>query len=183
MNLFKGRGGGGGGGKSPQGKVCPNGHVMHPSWSTCPYCAEMAQQVAGAPVNMPPAGATSMINIDEISGGSEKGEKKRKGPVCGWVVALNGQHMGEDFRLRPGKNTFGTAADCDIVLTDKKISRKHAVIRYESGTFILNDLDSSNGTFVNDEKVTKQELIDNDTIRLGDIEFEFKARAMREKRD
>ena len=37
--------------------------------------------------------------------------------------------------------------------------------------------------FVNDEKVQKHDLIDNDIIKLGDIEFEFKCRAMREKRE
>lgn len=173
VGLFKGK-------PKAQGKVCPNGHVMHPSWSTCPYCAEAAAQAAGQP-NMPPSGATAMININDLGGGD--GDKKKKGPVVGWVVALNGAHNGEDFRLHPGKNTVGTAADADIVLTDKKISRKHAVIRYEGGQFVLNDLDSSNGTFVNDEKVAKQELIDNDTLRFGDIEFEFKCRANRERRD
>ena len=80
-------------------------------------------------------------------------------------------------------NVIGTAADCDIVLTDKKISRKHATIRYEGGEFQIADLDSSNGCFVNDEKIQKHDLIDNDIIKLGDIEFEFKCRAMREKRE
>jgi len=103
--------------------------------------------------------------------------------VCGWIVALNGQHKGEDFRLRVGKNVIGTAADCDIVLTDKNISRKHTTIRYEGGEYQIADLDSSNGCFVNDEKVQKHDLIDNDIIKLGDIEFEFKCRAMREKRE
>jgi len=82
-----------------------------------------------------------------------------------------------------GKNVLGTAADCDVVLTDKKISRKHATIRYEGGEFQIADLDSSNGTFVNDEKVQKHDLIDNDILKLGDIEFEFKCRALREKRE
>jgi len=36
---------------------------------------------------------------------------------------------------------------------------------------------------VNDEKVQKHDLIDNDIIKLGDIQFEFKCRAMREKRE
>ena len=42
---------------------------------------------------------------------------------------------------------------------------------------------SMNGSFVNDEKVQKHDLIDNDIIKLGDIEFEFKCRAMRERRE
>jgi predicted component of type VI protein secretion system len=61
--------------------------------------------------------------------------------------------------------------------------RRHATIRYEGGEFQIADLDSSNGCFVNDEKIQKHDLIDNDIIKLGDIEFEFKCRAMREKRE
>jgi hypothetical protein len=188
IGLFKGR-------EKAQGKVCPNGHVMHPSWDQCPYCLEMQQAMAGGarggggggmPMPMAPSGGgTAMVNISDMGGGVEKGrgsgDKSRE--VCGWIVALNGQHKGEDFRLRVGKNVIGTAADCDIVLTDKKISRKHTTIRYEGGEFQIADLDSSNGCFVNDEKVQKHDLIDNDIIKLGDIEFEFKCRAMREKRE
>jgi hypothetical protein len=176
---------------SPQGKVCPNGHVMHPSWDTCPYCLEIQQAMMGGaasstamPMPMPGAGqGTAMLNVLEIGGEKGRGSQDKSREVCGWMVALNGQHKGEDFRLRVGKNVLGTAADCDIVLTDKKISRKHATIRYEGGEFQIADLDSSNGTFVNDEKVQKHDLIDNDIVKLGDIEFEFKCRAMREKRE
>ena len=37
-----------------QGKVCPNGHVMHPSWDTCPYCLEMQQAMMGGGMPPPP---------------------------------------------------------------------------------------------------------------------------------
>lgn len=183
IGLFKGR-------EKQQGKVCPNGHVMHPSWDQCPYCLEMQQAMMGGArpagggmdMPMPPSGGgTAMLNVSELGGAA--GKDARKGEVCGWLVALNGQHKGEDFRLRVGKNVIGTAADCDVVLTDKKISRKHATIRFEGGEFQIADLDSSNGCFVNDEKIQKHDLIDNDIIKLGDIEFEFKCRAMRERRE
>jgi hypothetical protein len=184
VGLFKGR-------DKQQGKVCPNGHVMHPSWDQCPYCLEMQQAMmggGGGGMPMPPAmgQGTAMVNLGDVGGGGQekgRGSTDKSREVCGWLVALNGQHKGEDFRLRVGKNVIGTAADCDVVLSDKKLSRKHATIRFEGGEFQIADLDSSNGCFVNDEKVQKHDLIDNDIIKLGDIEFEFKCRAMREKRD
>ncbi len=97
--------------------------------------------------------------------------------VCGWIVALNGNHRGQDFRLVTGKNVIGTAADCDIVITDPYLSSKHATIRHDGvdGSFTVIDLDSTNGTFVNDKRASKEELIDNDTIRLGRTEMKFKA--------
>ncbi|HWE25601.1 MAG TPA: FHA domain-containing protein [Myxococcales bacterium] len=168
-----------------QGKVCPNGHVMHPSWDVCPYCLEMQQAMGlqGGAGSVPLPSATQGTAMVSLSDLGKSAKDAKKGEVCGWLVALNGQHKGEDFRLRVGKNVLGTAADCDVVLTDKKISRKHATIRYEGGEFQIADLDSSNGTFVNEEKVQKHDLIDNDIVKLGDIEFEFKCRAIREKRE
>lgn len=95
--------------------------------------------------------------------------------VVGWIVCLNGALRGKDFRLVTGKNVMGTAADCDIVLTDGYLSSKHSVIRHEEGRFTLVDLDSTNGTFVNDKRVSKTELIDNDKLRIGRTEMKFKS--------
>ena len=62
-----------------QGKVCPNGHVMHPSWDQCPYCLEMQQAMmaggGGGGMPMPPAmgQGTAMINLGDVGGGGDKG--------------------------------------------------------------------------------------------------------------
>ena len=96
-------------------------------------------------------------------------------PVVGWVVVMNGELRGRDFRLVDGKNVMGTAADCDVVLTDPYLSSKHAVIRHENGVFTLVDLDSTNGTYLNERRVSKEDLIDNDKVRLGRSEMKFKS--------
>lgn len=95
--------------------------------------------------------------------------------VVGWIVALNGALRGRDFRLVTGRNVIGTAADCDIVLTDPYLSSKHMAIRHEDGRFTLIDLDSTNGTYLNDRRCSKDELIDNDKIRIGRTELKFKS--------
>ncbi len=96
-------------------------------------------------------------------------------PVVGWLVCLNGGLKGHDFRIRDGKNVIGTAADADVVLTDQYMSARHAVIRHEEGMFIIVDLDSTNGTYVNDQRCSKEELIDNDRVRVGRCELKFKS--------
>ena len=111
---------------------------------------------------------TVAIDLNTINRGTFK-------PVVGWVVVLNGELRGRDFRLVDGKNTLGTAADCDVVLTDPYLSSKHAVIRHENGTFTLVDLDSTNGTFLNDRRCSKEDMIDNDKVRLGRSEMKFKS--------
>lgn len=100
---------------------------------------------------------------------------ERPKECVGWVVVLNGSQKGQDFRLVGGKNVLGTAADSEIVLTDAYMSARHAVIRHEDGNFMLVDLDSTNGTFVNDARVSKEELIDNDRIRVGKTDLKFKS--------
>ena len=99
----------------------------------------------------------------------------RSQDVVGWIVCLNGALRGRDFRLVTGRNVIGTAADCDVVLTDPYLSSKHMAIRHEDGIFTLIDLDSTNGSFVNDRRISKTELIDNDKVRIGRTELKFKS--------
>lgn len=144
-------------------------------WDMCPYCGTPVGQVSSGPqivVGMPMAQdggeKTVALNLDELN-------RKDVRSVVGWIVAQNGNHRGEDFRVYDGKNILGTAADCDIVITDPYLSAKHCTIRHENGNFQVTDLDSMNGTFVNQKRCTKSDLIDNDTIRLGRTEFKFKS--------
>jgi hypothetical protein len=102
---------------------------------------------------------------------------KRKPPVVGWFVALTGEHKGEDFRIREGQNTIGSAQDADIVLRDTAISGKHASLRYKDQKFTITDLDSTNGTFLNDrtDPIAREELKDNDIVRIGEVTLKFKS--------
>jgi hypothetical protein len=101
---------------------------------------------------------------------------KRKAPVVGWFVALTGDQKGEDFRVREGQNTIGSASDADIILRDAAISGKHASLRYKDERFTITDLDSTNGTFLNDrsDPIAREELKDNDIVRIGEIRLKFK---------
>lgn len=125
-------------------------------------------EAQSAPEEFGGAERTVAIDLNSINRSTFK-------PVVGWVVVLNGELRGRDFRLVDGKNTMGTAADCDVVLTDPYLSSKHTVIRHENGVFTVTDLDSTNGTFVNDRRVSRYDIIDNDKIRLGRTELKFKS--------
>lgn len=184
-------------------KMCPNGHVMDATWDRCPYCPDpsrMAGPGGGGRVPVPPTrvggvmpppmpgGAPPMPMPAPRPGASAKKTRvlqeevaeQKKLPVVGWLVALNGKHKGEDFRIREGKNVVGSAPNCDIVLTDEHVSSRHASINYivrgDERVFVLHDLDSTNGTFLNDseEPVYHEELVDNDTITFGTTKCKFK---------
>ena len=75
--------------------------------------------------------------------------------------------------------SIGRGKGCDIVLNDKRASRKHAVIR-RSGqgagtTYVLLDLQSANGTYVNGARVTEHTLAGDDLVRIGEAEMVVQA--------
>ena len=107
--------------------------------------------------------------------------EKKTLPIGGWILVLTGKHKGEDYRLREGKNSVGSDPSCEVLLSDDTVSAKHAVITCKrsgetSGAFTLVDLDSTNGTFHNDEAEQirgQAELVDNDVIVFGKVRCKF----------
>ena len=81
------------------------------------------------------------------------------------------------FPLDQAVTTIGRAADNDIHIDDPLVSGRHAVIERlgeeESDGYRLRDLDSTNGSFVNEEKVATQRLRHDDRLRFGLHGFKF----------
>jgi hypothetical protein len=81
---------------------------------------------------------------------------------------------GREHPLASDTITIGRAIENDIVITSKRVSREHARVRREGWRVILEDLGSTNGTFLNDERVlTPVELHDEDRIKIGDVILTF----------
>ena len=163
-------------------KFCTNGHQMEDSWPDCPYCQRTGFQRAGINDALGKTRIESPGAAQAIQWGADPGKTVllsalRKAPVVGWLVAMNGQQKGEDFRLREGQNIIGSSPGVDISLSDPTVSAKHASIRYREGVFSITDLDSTNGTFLNDrpETIAREELKDNDLIRVGEMSLKFKS--------
>ncbi len=70
--------------------------------------------------------------------------------------------------------TIGRGLDNDIILEDTRVSRKHAQLRYRQRRFWLTDLGSTNGTFVNGERISERALRDGDVVSLGGLELIFR---------
>jgi len=90
-----------------------------------------------------------------------------------WLVQRSGSRIGKEFRLGEVTNVGRDASQSDIVIDDSTVSRQHARVRLEDGRFVLYDLASSNGTFVNDQQIQKQPLLDGDRVRFGNVDFSF----------
>jgi pSer/pThr/pTyr-binding forkhead associated (FHA) protein len=80
--------------------------------------------------------------------GAALAESEPEGPVTELVDAASGRR----FRLKPGVNTIGRE-NCDILIMDGTVSRRHAQIALENGLVILQDLGSSNGTSVDGNRL------------------------------
>lgn len=91
-----------------------------------------------------------------------------------WLVSLEGPDKEKDYRILKEKTSIGKADDSDIVIKTEFVSRNHAVLFYEDQRFILSDLQSTNHTFVNDKKISKRVLKDNDLVKFGDALYRFK---------
>jgi len=69
---------------------------------------------------------------------------------------------------------IGRAADNDVVINNIKVSRYHVEIRKENQHFIIKDLDSSNGTFLNNKRISNAEASTEDIISVGGFEIKLK---------
>ena len=69
---------------------------------------------------------------------------------------------------------IGRAVENDIVITSKRVSREHASVRREGSRVLLQDLNSANGTYLNEERVLAAvDLQDGDKIAVGDVIFTY----------
>jgi pSer/pThr/pTyr-binding forkhead associated (FHA) protein len=68
---------------------------------------------------------------------------------------------------------FGRGEQSDVRLKDERVSRQHFVVSCKSGVYFIQDLKSTNGTWVNAERVTEVELRPNDRIRAGQTVLVF----------
>src|ERR1700683_4034258 len=82
--------------------------------------------------------------------------------------ALVVRTQGADRSLEAGPSySIGRNPESDIVLTEARVSWRHAVLRLEGTTWLLEDLGSTNGTFVGSQKVQRVEITGDCVVRLG----------------
>ncbi len=79
--------------------------------------------------------------------------------------------LGSEFLM------IGRGPEAGLRLEGEKVSRQHAEIRYWDGEYVLKDLHSTNGTFVNDRRIEVAVIRPGDRIRIGEFQIQAEARA------
>jgi hypothetical protein len=85
-------------------------------------------------------------------------------------------HEGEPIPLSRDIMTIGRTRDKDICIPSRAVSRDHARLVMSTRSVTVFDMDSANGCFVNDERVRRHKLRDNEILRIGDRSYRFAER-------
>ena len=93
------------------------------------------------------------------------------------LVVLRGPNAGARFLLDSDEVSTGRHPNSDIFLDDVTVSRKHATFRRAGGVFLVRDVGSLNGTYVNRKRIDQAELKTRDEVQIGKFRLVFYAGA------
>ena len=141
----------------------------------------------GATVMTPPLGAeqeadggdseaTAWIPAEQVA---QAPIAEQEGPAEGTLVMRFARlaaeaNSGEEYQLGL-RTTIGRTPDNDITIANGLVSRHHAVITYSNNGYGVADLNSGNGTFVNDQRIEQHTLAEGDRLKIGPSVFVFHA--------
>jgi hypothetical protein len=87
------------------------------------------------------------------------------------LTIKTGPHAGTEIGLRPGVLQLGRSEANDIFVPEPSISSRHCELTVSDIGVAIRDLDSTNGTFINGQRLAKGMLQNGDSLRLGEVEF------------
>ena len=95
------------------------------------------------------------------------------GMSCLVLIYPPGPEMGKRFPLTTDEVVLGRGSDCDVQIDRDSVSRRHARVFREEGVWMAEDLESTNGTYVNDVPIRRSPLRDSDFLKVGAAIFKF----------
>jgi diguanylate cyclase (GGDEF)-like protein len=85
-----------------------------------------------------------------------------------FLLVLSGPQLGDIYPLEPDRDlTIGRRDDCDILVADEGVSRRHATVRVEGQQAVVKDLESANGTYVDGARVAEALLANGSRLHIG----------------
>lgn len=89
------------------------------------------------------------------------------------IEILKGKDSGSQFRITGDRVLFGRSNDVDVIVDDKVVSRHHAELVRIGTSFLIKDLNSSNGVFVNGQKILEHYLGNEDVFSIGNHMYRY----------
>jgi len=89
------------------------------------------------------------------------------------IIVVKGPSKGARFRIERNEILVGRSVQCDIIIDDVTVSRRHAKISRKGTDLWIYDLNSLNGIYVNKERIEKARLKNKDEIQIGKYKFIF----------
>jgi len=89
------------------------------------------------------------------------------------LAAISGKLKGAIIQIKDGSFVIGRETKASLCIADASVSRRHSTIEQQGETLVITDLDSLNGTFVNDVPVKTRVLEHGDRVRIGESQFLF----------
>jgi pSer/pThr/pTyr-binding forkhead associated (FHA) protein len=105
--------------------------------------------------------------------GSVAVARKSKSAKNATLTIQNGCFAGLVIQLKKARMLLGRDVDCDICLDDSLVSDEHAAISRNGGDFVLEDLNSRNGTSVNGERINRRKLRNGEMVSIGNFQLKF----------
>jgi hypothetical protein len=142
------------------------------------FCAR-----CGAPVETAPPGGgtgvetTSTISLSALEGALDAGQEQEEAAepegAGALLVVKRGPNAGSRFLLDADVTTAGRHPESDIFLDDVTVSRRHAEFAREGGGFVVRDVGSLNGTYLNRARIDVAALAGGDEVQIGKYRLVF----------
>jgi diguanylate cyclase (GGDEF)-like protein len=121
------------------------------------------------PSTTPKAARTTAIDLDKTELDARGGIARRGSDKChACLVVIYGPDLGHRMTLSRGAFEIGRSSKCDLPIDQESVSRRHARITFSGGAHHIEDLGSTNGTYIAEQRVdSRHPLQHGDQIRLG----------------
>jgi pSer/pThr/pTyr-binding forkhead associated (FHA) protein len=142
------------------------------------FCARCGAPLTGSSA-VPAADQTSTISMAGIEAADEHGDELGDVVVeqlpsgSALLVVKRGPNAGSRFLLDKDVTTAGRHPESDIFLDDVTVSRRHAEFHRSAGGFVVRDVGSLNGTYLNRERIDEAPLGGGDEVQIGKFRLVF----------
>lgn len=149
------------------------GHLNQPESTFCASCGAVVELRADQTLVLgridPLQGASTsdddiVVNVGDLDAGDVR------------LILRNGPELGAALAVSEGVTRLGRHPDSEIPLDDITVSRRHAEIRRDGSRFVIADVGSLNGTYLNGLRVDSSELKAGDEVQVGKFRMLFYVR-------